>query len=95
MHNPNYQHTFAALLRKEDSLAQLVEHNTFNVGVLGSSPKRITKAKVSKSNSFADFFVLNNIALKLISNPAKFYSFLNCALPVGKPNNRILGVKNE
>ncbi len=25
-----------------DSLAQLVEHNTFNVGVLGSSPKRIT-----------------------------------------------------
>ena len=27
----------------EDPLAQLVEHNTFNVGVLGSSPKRITK----------------------------------------------------
>ena len=26
-----------------DPLAQLVEHNTFNVGVLGSSPKRITK----------------------------------------------------
>ena len=26
-----------------DSLAQQVEHNTFNVGVLGSSPKRITK----------------------------------------------------
>ena len=25
-----------------DSLAQLVEHNTFNVGVLGSNPKRIT-----------------------------------------------------
>ena len=30
--------TFAA----PDSLAQLVEHNTFNVGVLGSSPRRIT-----------------------------------------------------
>ena len=28
---------------KDDSLAQLVEHNTFNVGVLGSSPRRITK----------------------------------------------------
>ena len=28
---------------KVDPLAQLVEHNTFNVGVLGSSPKRITK----------------------------------------------------
>ena len=27
-----------------DSLAQQVEHNTFNVGVLGSSPKRITEA---------------------------------------------------
>ena len=31
--------TFAA----PDSLAQLVEHNTFNVGVLGSSPSWITK----------------------------------------------------
>ena len=28
-----------------DSLAQLVEHNTFNVGVLGSSPRRITQTK--------------------------------------------------
>ena len=26
-----------------DPLAQSVEHNTFNVGVLGSSPKRITQ----------------------------------------------------
>ena len=32
---------FAAL----DSLAQQVEHNTFNVGVLGSSPRRITEKK--------------------------------------------------
>ena len=31
-----------------DSLAQLVEHNTFNVGVLGSSPKRITKRKAKR-----------------------------------------------
>ena len=29
-------------LENGDPLAQLVEHNTFNVGVLGSSPKRIT-----------------------------------------------------
>ena len=29
--------------KRFDSLAQQVEHNTFNVGVLGSSPKRITK----------------------------------------------------
>ena len=31
-----------------DSLAQQVEHNTFNVGVLGSSPRRIT----DKTNRF-------------------------------------------
>ena len=40
-------HTFAPAIRKNalrfDSLAQQVEHNTFNVGVLGSSPKRITR----------------------------------------------------
>ena len=29
--------------RLEESLAQLVEHNTFNVGVSGSSPERVTK----------------------------------------------------
>ena len=28
--------------KTEDSLAQLVEHNTFNVGVSGSSPERVT-----------------------------------------------------
>ena len=31
--------------KRFDSLAQLVEHNTFNVGVLGSNPKRITQAQ--------------------------------------------------
>ena len=29
--------------KKDDSVAQQVEHNTFNVGVLGSSPSRVTK----------------------------------------------------
>gem|GEM_PF-3628157 len=44
-------HTFALAIGKNtdakriDSLAQQVEHNTFNVGVLGSSPKRITQTK--------------------------------------------------
>ena len=33
---------FSKEATKVDPLAQLVEHNTFNVGVLGSSPKRIT-----------------------------------------------------
>ena len=31
------------LFKSNDSVAQLVEHNTFNVGVLGSSPSRVTK----------------------------------------------------
>ena len=30
---------------RSESLAQQVEHNPFNVGVLGSSPKRFTKEK--------------------------------------------------
>ena len=37
----------------EDPLAQLVEHNTFNVGVLGSSPKRITKRALVRVSFFA------------------------------------------
>ena len=39
----------------EDPLAQLVEHNTFNVGVLGSSPKRITKKGTRKGVLFHVF----------------------------------------
>ena len=39
----------------EDPLAQLVEHNTFNVGVLGSSPKRITKGGTRKGVLFCVF----------------------------------------
>ena len=41
-----------------DSLAQQVEHNTFNVGVLGSSPRRITQKKAIRLSEFlkASFF---------------------------------------
>ncbi len=34
-----------------DPLAQLVEHNTFNVGVMGSSPMRITKKDANRNKS--------------------------------------------
>ena len=34
---------FCTPKKRDDSVAQLVEHNTFNVGVLGSSPSGITK----------------------------------------------------
>ena len=37
---------------KVDPLAQSVEHNTFNVGVLGSSPKRITEIEAFSSLYF-------------------------------------------
>ena len=48
---------------KDDSLAQLVEHNTFNVGVVGSSPTRITRRfiksqKTSENQRFSEVFVL-------------------------------------
>ena len=55
-------HTFALAFRNlivgKDPLAQLVEHNTFNVGVLGSSPKRITERK-PKTTKTADNQVLS------------------------------------
>ena len=37
-------------MQYDDSLAQLVEHNTFNVGVLGSSPRRITRQDLKMRN---------------------------------------------
>ena len=47
-----------------DSLAQQVEHNTFNVGVLGSSPKRITK---KEKRMFLFLFKLFHSTLNLHS----------------------------
>jgi hypothetical protein len=44
--------TFADLEKGNDFVAQLVEHNTFNVGVLGSSPSGITKNHSEKSGFF-------------------------------------------
>ena len=40
-----------------DSLAQQVEHNTFNVGVLGSSPRRITLKKAIILKKVIAFFI--------------------------------------
>ena len=41
-----------------DLVAQLVEHNTFNVGALGSSPSGITR--VEGFERCSNFFVLNS-----------------------------------
>ena len=59
LHSTKKVATFATLLESTDSLAQLVEHNTFNVGVLGSSPRRITKGfinptKTSENHRFSE-----------------------------------------
>ena len=52
-----------------DSLAQQVEHNTFNVGVLGSSPKRITRKKTGATDkiklSVAFFFYSYSQTIKI------------------------------
>ena len=47
-----------------DSLAQLVEHNTFNVGVLGSSPRRITEQigkmpQIAETKTVSAIFVMH------------------------------------
>ena len=45
-----------------DSLAQQVEHNTFNVGVLGSSPRRITQKKAIILKKVIAFFIFARMA---------------------------------
>jgi hypothetical protein len=45
-----------AVSAKADSVAQLVEHYTFNVGVLGSNPSRITSS--ASGDIFWGIFVL-------------------------------------
>lgn len=41
-----------------DLLAQLVEHHTFNVGVLGSNPKQVTQEKKPHIFMMCGFFVM-------------------------------------
>ena len=58
--------TFATVIENDttdDSLAQQVEHNTFNVGVLGSSPRRITKERSSEMKTFSLLAILYSIFL--------------------------------
>src|SRR5690606_41731993 len=54
---------FAPASLLQDSIAQLVEHNTFNVGVLGSSPSRVT------------FFLLQVIITDLIAQLVEHNTF--------------------
>ena len=51
--NLPYLCTAFGLKARVDSLAQLVEHSTFNAGVLGSSPRRITEGAEDLKRSSA------------------------------------------
>ena len=46
-----------------DLVAQLVEHNTFNVRVLGSSPSQVTDFITEKVLIFKDFFITRVLEL--------------------------------
>ena len=54
----------------DDSVAQQVEHNTFNVGVLGSSPSWITERQVKtrlKEGNYYNIKVLHEFFLCITS----------------------------
>jgi hypothetical protein len=42
-----------AVPNRDDSVAQLVEHDTFNVGALGSSPSGVTSQKAAFTSGFS------------------------------------------
>ena len=48
-----------------DSLAQLVEHNTFNVGVMGSSPMRVTKGNSFVTKQLQAYASLHQVIYQL------------------------------
>ena len=60
--------------KRFDSLAQQVEHNTFNVGVLGSSPKRITKKERAPLFPFL-FLSFSNFSLIFLYVLKKWFIF--------------------
>ena len=66
-----------------DPLAQLVEHNTFNVGVLGSSPKRITKRKAKRRQQKDKSYKINIL-----------WDFFYCPLATLTAKKRALTDKN-
>ena len=82
-------HTFALAIGKNtdakriDSLAQQVEHNTFNVGVLGSSPKRITKRKAKRRQQKDKSYKINIL-----------WDFFYCPLATLTAKKRALTDKN-
>ena len=74
MHSQNEtrEHLLHQLAPRFDLLAQLVEHNTFNVGVLGSNPKQVTyDSKRVTYDSKQVTYVPNEVTLWLLRNHEK------------------------
>ena len=69
--------------KRFDSLAQLVEHNTFNVGVLGSNPKRITERKAKRRQQKDKSYKINIL-----------WDFFYCPLATLTAKKRALTDKN-
>ena len=67
-----------------DSLAQQVEHNTFNVGVLGSSPRRITRRKAKRRQQKDKSYKINIL-----------WDFFYCLLATLTVTKRSLTDKNQ
>ena len=67
--------TVPEMQNNDDSLAQLVEHNTFNVGVLGSNPRRITSGsqpkyhRASQSGGSNRIYILDFKQLAILAIP--------------------------
>ena len=76
--HPNYESNV-----QDDSLAQQVEHNTFNVGVLGSSPRRITKRKAKRRQEKEKSYKINIL-----------WDFFYCLLATLTATKRSLTDKN-
>lgn len=71
--------TFALAYRNNgvDPLAQLVEHNTFNVRVMGSSPMRVT-----------NMVSINEAIFCCISNIYKTHTYNNHILCISQSNGK-------
>ncbi|WP_455086155.1 hypothetical protein, partial [Prevotella pallens] len=62
-------------------------HNTFNVGVMGSSPMRITKQKEDNRNDYPLFVYIPHIY-----NSIEFLYFLTRAIADAGSKNKSIGV---
>ena len=69
--------------KRSDSVAQQVEHNTFNVGVLGSSPSWITERKAKRRQQKDKSYKINIL-----------WDFFCCPLATLTAKKRALTDKN-